>query len=45
MVMEWPCLNNLLTMPPTLQGLNLVGARKLLVKESSLMGEIIWKGV
>jgi hypothetical protein len=38
--MEWPCLNNLLTIPPTPQGLNIISARK-----SNIMDEIIWKGV
>jgi hypothetical protein len=44
-VMEWPCLNNLLTIPPTSQGLNIVSARKLLIKESNVMDEITRKGV
>jgi hypothetical protein len=43
--MEWPCLNNLLTIPPTSQGLNIVSARKLLINDSNIMDEIIWKGV
>lgn len=45
MAMEWPGLKKSLIMPPKPQSLNLVGVNELLVKESYLMDEIIWKGI